>query len=232
MIPRGSTAFERISACAALALVLFLALAQCPAWAAMDEASLIAAWEEAVIGDPETLVLEPLGDNRYHFETMRFPYNGELRVLNTSIDRAAGALDYPMGVVEVELTDADEGFLQRHAMSYGQWAQNNILFYDQANGRWLTTWELDDVMYAGGCDVPWYSSLLAENFFWLVFLLVFVLMLIFAIRKSSRQMKKAMSAQDQALSDNRELLELARQGKALQEEALAVLKEIAAKLDR
>ena len=195
----------------------------------MDEASLLAAWEQAVLGDPETIALDSLGDNRYYFETTRFPYAGELVVLNMSIDQALGPHDTPMGVVEVELADADDEFYNRFAMSYGQWSQYNFLYYDQETGQWLTAREMDADMFAA-CDVPWYSSLLGVDLFWLLFLVLCVVFLVFAVGKSSRQMKKAMAAQEKALANNQAVLELAHQNLVLQQETLAVLKDIRDKL--
>ena len=51
-----------------------------------DEASLLRAWETAQRQSPGTEGLERTGDRRYRFKTSRFPFDGELVVLNLLIE--------------------------------------------------------------------------------------------------------------------------------------------------
>ncbi|THB69233.1 MAG: hypothetical protein D6E12_05005 [Desulfovibrio sp.] len=201
---------------------------------AMDEAGLIAGWERLVQSDPETQVFERIEEKRYRFVTTRFPYDGEIEVINTSIDSTAGMYEYEygysFGVVEVDLSGVDDEFYRRHGASYGQFLEYTFLYYDADQEKWLASWELD---YGGiddaSCSLSWWSFF-NEYLVWLLFLLILIVVLIFSIRKSSRHMKKALAGQDQALSDQKEALDLARQSTELQKESLAVLREIREKL--
>ena len=132
-------------------LLLLLPLAAAMLAAARSDAqptreSLLAAWEQLQSGDPQVEVFEPVGEGLYRFHTSRFPFQGELRVTNVSInaDSSAGIT----GAVEVELIGVAPDFYDRHAFSYSAWAENNILDYDAAGRRWLTAAEWNELAAA------------------------------------------------------------------------------------
>lgn len=122
---------------------LFFLFAPVILFAAPTEESLIEAWENVQKKDPETVVFENLSPGSYRFKTERFPFDGELKVLNITIDERMEGYDYGfiMGVVEVELVDLPEDFLDKYSYSYSTWIQNNMLYYDEENGKWLSTKE-------------------------------------------------------------------------------------------
>ncbi len=108
--------------------------------AAPTEESLLSAWEDFQKNDSKTLVFKKLSSDRYRFKTDRFPFNGELRVLNLTIDEQVSGFEggFIMGIVEVELLDLPEDFLDKYSYSYSSWIQNNVLYYDKENEEWLS----------------------------------------------------------------------------------------------
>jgi hypothetical protein len=122
--------------------LLFL-LAPIVLFSALTEESLIEAWENVQREDPETIVFEKLSPGSYHFKTERFPFDGELKVLNVTIDERMGDYDYGfiMGVVEVELVGLTEDILEKYYYSYSAWMQKNMLYYDEEKEEWLSAKE-------------------------------------------------------------------------------------------
>jgi hypothetical protein len=153
------------------------------------EESLIQAWENIQKNDPETVAFEYLSPGSYHFKTERFPFDGELKVLNITIDERMEGYDYGfiMGVVEVELVGLAEDVLEKYYYSYSAWMQTNMLYYDKENEKWLS-----DKEYYGkikekmpsGCfmDVLNYAPFVIYLFF-----LFILLVIIFAIQRKNKK---------------------------------------------
>lgn len=192
--------------------------------------SLLERWERAQREDPQTLRFEALGGARYRFHTERFPFDGELEVVNLSVDTLDGWLtdDYRIGVVEVEIEDLPEGFMQRHAHSVAQWRSHNQFYFDVRDGRWLTPaeWQralsapeaLEDARQSPlGCILDWVYVLLVA---------IFVLVVVLLMRKASGQFRRATSAQDEALAGQRRALELSQQVLENARETRLILSEI------
>jgi hypothetical protein len=192
--------------------------------------SLLERWERAQREDPQTLRFEDLGEGRYRFHTERFPFDGELKVVNLGVDALDGWVtdDYRIGVVEVELKDLPEGFMQRHAYSVAQWRSHNQFYFDVRAGQWLTPaqWQNalsgpmppeDAPQSAPGCIVDWVYVLLIA---------VFMLAVALLIGKASGQFRRATSAQDEALAGQRRALELSEQALENARESRLLLTEI------
>ena len=195
--------------------------------------ALLAAWERAQQDEPNVEILEQLGPGLYRFKTTWFPFDGQLRVLNVSIDQreAFNEYDYPTGVVEVELVDMPEDFWQKHSHSVGLWMQTNSLFFDTQNDRWLTNreWQAqlnEEMPYGYGGLVKW------ANWIWLGVPILLILLLLGVIRKTHGQFKKAMSAQDEAMAGQRTALEQSSQALALSKSTNRLLEEILQELKR
>jgi hypothetical protein len=110
-----------------------------------SEETLLQAWQKMQQDDPKTVVFEKLRDRQYRFKTERFPYDGEVRVLNLVIDdRDVDSLAPITGHVELELADLPEDFYRKHARSYSIWSENNTLYFDQDADRWATSREYWD----------------------------------------------------------------------------------------
>lgn len=192
--------------------------------------SLLERWERAQREDPQTLRFEGLGKGRYRFHTERFPFDGELEVVNVSVDTLDGwvADDYRIGVVEVELKDLPEGFTQRHAYSVGQWRSHNQFYLDVASGQWLTPAEWRQALSEPtlAAEVPRPALGCIVNWSYLLLIVIFVLALVVVIRKASRQYRKATAAQDAALAGQRRALELSEQVLENARETRLILSEI------
>lgn len=194
-------------------IILLLMMSPCSAQVPTEE-SLLSTWEQFQTNDPQNLLFEKIEDGRYKFQTKRFPYNGEIHVLNLSIDETPGAYDTNtiMGVIEVELTDLPEDFYSIHSHSFATWQQTNYFYYDHDLKRWISSKEWQTKMYdKPEISSPWWSCL---NSFWIFLIIFLVIFIILLSRKASSQMKYAMAAQDTALDQQRKALD--DQQKALQ----------------
>lgn len=218
----------------AIGLVALTARAQATA---PDESALLAAWEAAQRGDPKTTAFERLGERRYRFATSRFPFDGELVVLNLCIDTVAvGDEPATTGVVEVELIGVDDRFRQRFAHSYGAWAATQQFYWDETAGRWVDwrAWgrQLQERALRGLGSGGGLGGWASRNLFWVLFLALLVVLLGVFARRANRQMKAAMAAQEVALAQQRQSIELVERSLALGEDSNRVLHGILEELRR
>lgn len=197
---------------------------------APSEKSFLKAWEEQQKSDPKTKIFERITDSRYRFKTERFPFDGELELLNVGINEQSGYETIIMGFAEVELKGVDDSFFRKFGTSYNLWAQNNSLYYLNNTGEWLPVneWSLrygaqDEDAYHEGEYSIW--SAYGESVIYIVILLLFAIFLIFIARRSSKQVKKSLDGQNEAL-------EIMRRSVALQEESHTLSKEILVELRR
>jgi hypothetical protein len=194
------------------------------------KASLLARWEQAQREDPQTLRFERIGERRYRFATERFPFDGELQVVNLSIDGLEGwvADGYRIGVVEIQLMELPTGFLQRHAHSVSQWRSHHQFYADTQGGEWLTAAEWQRALTERAQTEPVTGGSLGciVNWVYVVLIVVFVLAVAVLVRKASRQFRSATSAQDEALAGQRRALELSEQALDNARESREILTEI------
>lgn len=196
-----------------------------------DEASLLAAWEAAVKADPTTEVFSPTAERTYRFKTKLFPFDGELKVLNALIQDYGGeeepAPGFAIGSVEVELAGFSQEQMTRYARSFGYWYQLHTLYFDHAAGRWLTAKEYRQRVMAQypvsrpGSLAGW----LARNYF-LVILVALALFLWWLTKKSGRQMKSALTRQDEAMEITRRSIALSEKAVQQNDETIRLLQEI------
>lgn len=196
-----------------------------------DEASLLHAWEAAQRQNPGTEVFERSGDRRYHLKTSRFPFDGELVVLNLLIEPLA-LDDEPgyTGTVEVELVGLPDDVRARYAQSLARWQAGHTLFYDRGRGDWVTAdaWreaQMKQLRTAFGAQ-PGLLGFLSANLFWILFLVLLAVFFVHAARKANRQMRTALEAQERVLADHQLSLEMARRSLELNEQANLLLEEI------
>jgi hypothetical protein len=150
--------------------------------------SLIQVWEEIQKSDPETVVFEKIEDNRYKFKTNRFPFDGELKILNVIIDDRFSNSEFGLqtGVVEYDLVGLSDETIKKYQRSYSLWQGNNTLYYDKETNAWVSLKQYQSKMlaksrdetqpeeYAGGAARRrnfWWDILLS----WLPILLIIVL---------------------------------------------------------
>ena len=189
-----------------------------------DKTSLLKAWETIQKNDPKVKTFASEGDKLYRFKTEHFPFDGQLKVLNVSVDDRLADTEYgqTMGVIEVELVDVDKDFMSKHAYSYSIWARNNMLYFNKETGRWL-----DSKEYFAETQKKWKNKVWNPlNNLWLEwpFLVIFGVLafLIFAFNRMQRKNERFMNnAHDLA----RETLEIARDSNRLLKEMLDHLKK-------
>lgn len=203
-----------------------------------DEASLLAAWETAVRADANTEVFEKTAERAYHFKTRLFPFDGELKVLNALIQDYGGEEEealpgYAFGSIEVELVGFGQEQMARYARSFSYWYQLNTLYFDRQAGRWLSGQEYRAALTrrysASGCGA--FSGWLARNYFLLIMMFL-ALFLWWVARRSGRQMKTAMSRQEEAMDISRRSIALAEKAAQQNERSTQLLQEILEELKR
>lgn len=214
---------------AGIAVIVLVTVAAGVLAAGPDRGSLLAAWEESVRTDPQTTRFERLDDGRYAFATERFPFEGQLEVIEVVVDDRSleGPMGTAVGQVVVELEGVDEGFRQRHATSIGLWQSGSSLVWDADEARWIggDEWSRRVQDRFGWSWAGWLSGA-----FWIVVLVILVVVLGFLSRRATRQMKRAMEAQDQALSDQRRALDMNLEALELTRESNRLLAAILAEL--
>lgn len=131
-----------------------------------------------------------------------------------------------MGVVEVELPNLDARCFERHAQSYGFWAQGNVLYDDGAGWLSQDEWsaKVQEQLPTGG-----FGFLPFLDWTWIVILVGLIALVLVAARRTNRQVKQSLSAQDEALAQQRHAMEqqrlsMERQAHAIQltEQSLAI----------
>ena len=193
------------------------------------EGSLVQAWEQLQKDHPKTTTFERIEPGLYRFVTSRFPFDGQVRVLNVAVDRTSGwsPNEWAMGVVEVELVGLADDFMTKHAHSYSMWAQDNLLYLDPQSQRWIS---LDDYPSLVNSQLPASrrGCILgqSENIFWLGLLVVVALVLLVVSKKASRQMKSAMAAQDKVLAEQERAMKLTEKAVAISQDSNRLLGEI------
>lgn len=181
------------------------------------EEAFLQAWEGTQKSDPKTVVFEKKAPGRYHFKTTRFPFDGELKVLNVTVNEGFGDdEDLPTvgkyGFAEVELVGWSKDDLMRYAQSYALWTQTHTLYHDAKGHRWLPTVEY--FKSVRNAAVPARRSLWSGlstylNYLW-IFLLLYFMGVLFVSGKRVRRNFKQIE----------ESIQLSRRSVALQEEAV------------
>lgn len=197
--------------------------------AAPSQAGLLEAWEKSLRADPNTEILERTAEKTYHFKTRLFPFDGELKVLNALIQSTPEGEytpEFAFGNVEIELVGFSQEMMTKYAQSYGYWLQHNTLYFDHEDGRWLDAKEYRSILprrMKKSYDSPW--SWLSRNYFWII-LAVLSLFLWRLAQRSGKQMKSAMSRQDEVMEHSRKSMAIAEKSIELQMDSNRVLKEI------
>lgn len=208
-----------------LLLSLFVFILSLALFAQPSEKSLIETWETIQKNDPKTVVFQKKEENHYRFETEIFPFDGELRVLNISIDDRMRDFKYGYitGVIELELVNLPESFWKKHSFSYSSWSQNNVLYYDQKTGKWLSSREY----YAKSRkDMTGNPLVRFRNIFTNLPIIILIFFIVFLIIISVKIQNKNKKYIDFAHDSTKKSLELSQKHLILDEETNKILKEI------
>ena len=207
-----------------LAGLISLAIPDVPT-AAPTRESALESWERVQRSDPQVTRFEKIGDRRYSFATKRFPYDGELQVVNVAIDDLGLDADDVVGsriaIVEVELVGLSDELRRRHIQSIGLWERNNTLYYDVETNSWLSFSEWQQAMSESYSSYNWFSCFSLGSWSWMLLLLLLFVIVVGISRKANRQIDRTMSAQDRILQDHSKAV-------LRQEEAIQLTKEAAA----
>lgn len=206
---------------------LFFLLVPTMLYALPTEGSLIKAWESFQQKDPKTIIFEKVSKNRYHFKTERFPFDGELKILNVTVDEQASSFEggFILGVVEVELLNLPKDFLEKYSYSYSAWMQDNILYYDTEEEKWLS-----DEEYYGKMKEKMPTNFLFDilNYLPFLFLLFIIVILIIAFnvqQKNKRYLNYAYDLSEKQMQLIEKSHKLAQKSNKLLAEILKELKK-------
>lgn len=199
-------------------------LASC-CFAAPTEGSLLGAWESMQRDDPQTVLFKKTGESLYQFKTDRFPFDGQLRVLNVTVDERAGVYGdgCMLGVIEVELIDLPEDFLEKYSYSYSVWQTNNILYYNAESEEWLTSAEF---MTRTRAREPAFGSFFSSYFTTCLLIIVFIIILVVFFVAVNRLQKRNRNYLDESRASIKRSLEIAEKSLSMTEESNSILRDI------
>jgi hypothetical protein len=210
-------------------LIISLFFLSSPAilFAVPTEESLIEVWESFQKEDPKTIIFEKLSKNRYHFKTERFPFDGELEILNITVDEQTSSFEggFVLGVIEVELLNLPEDFLEKYSYSYSAWIQNNILYYDKEEEKWLS-----DEEYYGKMKEKIPTSFFLDILNYLPFLFLFFIIILIIIafsiqKKNKRYLEHAYDLNEKQMQLIEKSIKLSQKSNKLLSEILKELKK-------
>ena len=191
------------------------------------EESLIEAWENFQKKDPKTITFEKLDKNLYLFKTERFPFDGELRILNVTVDNQTSSFEngFALGVVEAELVDLPKDFMEKYSYSYSAWVQDNILYYDKHEEKWLS-----DEEYYGKMKEKLPTGFFMDILNYLPFLFLLLIIAIFLIafnvqRKNKKYLNHAYDLTEKQIKFMEEAYKLEKKSNKLLGEILKELKK-------
>ena len=206
---------------------LFFLLVPTMLFALPSEESLIKAWEGFQKEDPKTIIFEKISKNHYRFKTERFPFDGELKILNLTVDEQTSSFEggFVLGVVEVELINLPKDFLEKYSYSYSAWIQDNILYYDTEEEKWLSAEE-----YYGKMKEKMPTNFLFDilNYLPFLFLLFIIVILIIAFnvqQKNKRYLNYAYDLSEKQMQLIEKSIKLAQKSNKLLAEILKELKK-------
>lgn len=206
---------------------LFFLLVPTMLFALPTEESLIKAWEGFQKEDPKTITFEKISENRYRFKTERFPFDGELKILNVTVDEQTSSFEggFVLGVVEIELLNLPKDFLEKYSYSYSAWVQDNILYYDTEEEKWLSAEE-----YYGKMKEKMPTNFLFDilNYLPFLFLLFIIVILIIAFnvqQKNKRYLNYSYDLSEKQMQLIEKSHKLAQKSNKLLAEILKELKK-------
>jgi len=212
----------------ALALLFFVAMhALLSAAEKPTEESLIKAWEELQKSDPNTITFEKIADHRYKYKTSLFPFDGELKINDATIeDIEMGPYNaFIMGPLDVELVDLPKDVPQKYPRKYSMWMRNNTLYYDKKEGKWLSPQAFQAVMTKMTTEMSKPSGLFS-NYLSLVVLLLALVCIVYFLQKNRQAVKTSLQRQAEAIVRVEKSIELSEKGMQQSEETNKILKEI------
>ena len=195
------------------------------------EESLIKAWEELQKSDPNTVTFEKIADRRYKFKTKLFPFDGELRINDATIENIEmGPYNngFVSGPLDIELVGLPKDVPQKYSRKYSMWARNNTLYYDKKIEKWLSLQEFQRAMakITRGSSKP---SGLPSNYVYIAAIAAILLLLatyIYFMQKNRQSVTTSLQKQADSMIQVERSIELSEKGMKLSEETNKILREI------
>lgn len=208
----------------------------------------LTVWEQHIKSLPTTVTFEKTDTpNVYNFETILFPYKGNLELLNIVIDESVDYYyDYDLdqaaktrGVAEIRLPELPDDFFEKHYNSASVWNKQHYLFFIDRANQWMSpqqwkTWRehnisRDESYEKSTCSTgSWADSL--KPFSSIIILLIFLVLLFFFTHKQQKkQIAKydlSMDRQKEAIEQQQEAMDIAQKALDLQEQQVTLLKQI------
>jgi uncharacterized membrane protein len=128
-----------------------------------------------------------------------------------------------LGVIEVELIDLPEDFLEKYSYSYSVWQSNNTLYYDRELEQWLTSSEF---VARTQTKKPELRSFFGTYFTTCLLIIVFIIILIVFFVAVSRLQKRNKKYLDESKASIKRSLEIAEKSLSMTEESNKILREI------
>jgi hypothetical protein len=210
-----------------LTTILILSFIPANLLALPTEESLMETWESFQKKDPKTIIFEKLAKNSYHFKTERFPFDGELKILNVTVDEQTSSFEdgFVLGVVETELVDLPKDFMEKYSYSYSAWVHDNILYYDKQEEKWLS----DDEYYGKMREkIPtgFFMDILNYLPFLFLLLIVAIFLIVFNVqRKNKKYLDHAYDLSEKQTRFMEESYKLEKKSNKLLAEILKELKK-------
>jgi len=191
------------------------------------EESLIKAWEELQKSDPNTVTFEKIANRRYKFRTKLFPFDGELKINDATIENIEMGPynDFIMGPLDVELVDLPKDVPQKYTRKYSMWIRDNTLYFDKKAGKWLSPQEFQSVITKMTREMSRPSGLFLSYVF-IAVLLFALAYVIYFMQKNREAVKTSLQRQADAIVRVERSIELSEKNMQLSEETNKILKEI------
>lgn len=194
------------------------------------EDSLIKAWETIQKSDSNTITFEKIKDRHYKYSNKLFPFNGDLKIKDVTIDSvimAGNSDNFIMGIIDIELEQMPKNFIRQHSHKYYMWARNNNLYYDRKAGKWLSSQEFQAAMAKIQRDMakPASSFLLSLNVLIIVLFIVMVY-ITYVARHYKKALKISLQKQAEAVAQSNKSLEISAKALAMEEDSNKILKDI------
>ncbi len=190
-----------------------------------SEESLIKAWEQIQKSNPATVTFDKLADRRYKFKTTQFPFDGELKINDATIDVGTMAGPYSnfiMAVLDIELVGLPKEITQKNR-KYSIWARSNMLYYDKQTDKWLTFEEFQaEVAKINNSSS---SSGLLSNYVLLALLILALIYVLNFLRKNRQAVKTSLDRQAESIAKIDESIEMSKKSFQLSEKSIQLGEE-------
>lgn len=184
-----------------------------------SEESLIRAWEQVQKSNPATVTFEKIADRQYKFKTTLFPFDGELKINDATIDASMMAGPYnnfTMAVLDVELVGLPKEITQKNR-KYSIWARSNMLYYDKKADKWLAFEEFQaEIAKINNASS---SSGLFSNYILLAALILALIYVLNFLQKNRQAVQTSLDRQADSIAKVNESIEMSKKGFQLSEKS-------------